>query len=521
LTGTLTVAFVTQQWSGGRGLHRILATTPCDELIYVGRMLPSAAISVSAATSPQRVPERQPGSGVLLGLEQSNASLAGVAADLRQLAATNKIAFNADYSTALIDTSYDPPVVFPANWAHIGIGTALSETPAETIDLGDLRELIDLLGIHYGVGPQSQRESANVISGISAGEPNPPTTAETLQRLVTTYGASNHEEPVREVIKKLLPAWAKPETDDAGNLILHLGTAPAAAKVPKIVVIAHMDEIGFEVKSIASDGTLEVSPLGGFYLSYFLAHPALVHTANGDRDAVMLPPSGWDQSNFKWPASLNSLSHVDVGAHSSGAVSKLGIKVGDYVTIPKEYRPLLGTRAIGRSFDDRVGDSALISAAWALAGPLKDRDVSFVWSTGEELGLVGAGALARRLAAEGREPDYVFAVDTFVSADSPVESPRFGDAQVGKGFAIRALDNSNIVPQKDVDRLIRLARANQIPVQYGITAGGNDGSEFVPLGAVDVAIAWPLRYAHSPGEVIDTRDVDALARIVAVIAKSW
>jgi putative aminopeptidase FrvX len=164
-----------------------------------------------------------------------------------------------------------------------------------------------------------------------------------------------------------------------------------------------------------------------------------------------------------------------------------------------------------------VGDAALISAVVALGNSLKDRDVTFVWSTGEELGLDGAEAVAKRLAAAGRTPDYVFAVDTFVSSDSPLESKRFADAPIGKGFVIRAIDSSNIAPRDAVERVIRLARENQIPVQYGVTSGGNDGATFVPHGAV----GWPLRYSHSPAEVIDTRDVDALARIIEAIAKSW
>ena len=93
-----------------------------------------------------------------------------------------------------------------------------------------------------------------------------------------------------------------------------------------------------------------------------------------------------------------------------------------------------------------MGDAALISAVWALAGPLKGRDVTFVWSTGEEEGLLGAAAVAKRLAAQGHIPDYVFAVDTFVSSDSPIESKRYADAEIGKGFVIRAVDNSNVAP---------------------------------------------------------------------------
>jgi putative aminopeptidase len=182
---------------------------------------------------------------------------------------------------------------------------------------------------------------------------------------------------------------------------------------------------------------------------------------------------------------------------------------------------LLGTRANGRSFDDRVGCAALIEAVRALGPNLPGRDVTFVWSTEEEVGLKGAAAYAERAAKEGKTPDFVFAIDTFVSSDSPLESKRFGDAELDKRFVIRAVDNSNITPREYVDRVVKLARDNSIPVQYGVTGGGNDGSVFTLYGSVDIPLGWPLRYSHSPGEVIDTRDLDALAKIVAVLAKSW
>ena len=135
-----------------------------------------------------------------------------------------------------------------------------------------------------------------------------------------------------------------------------------------------------------------------------------------------------------------------------------------------------------------MGCAALISAAWKLGAELGDRDLTFVWSTGEELGLVGAGAFAQQQAAEGNPAAYVFAIDTFVSADSPIESKRFGNALVGHGFVIRAVDNSNIVPSADVNKLIQLMNADRVPVQYGVTGGGNDGSAFVRYGTVDVAM---------------------------------
>ena len=104
---------------------------------------------------------------------------------------------------------------------------------------------------------------------------------EILRELVQAYGVSYHEAPVRASVERLLPPWAKPETDDAGNLILHLGTAAANAKTPRILVVAHMDEIGFTVKSISKDGLLEVEWRGGGELSFFAGHPALVHTSKG------------------------------------------------------------------------------------------------------------------------------------------------------------------------------------------------------------------------------------------------
>jgi len=521
--GTLTVAFVVQQRVGGRGLQRILSTMQPDEIIYVGRMLPGG--NVPGMEGVHRAPRRELLSGVLVGMDKSSGELSGVASDLKQVADSHEIKFTADYSADVIPDSYLPTPQFPARWTHIGIAVARPDTPAESIDLSDAESMVDVIDYYLHVLHKMRGIPLPLARNIDVFDyfhkPTRPPIGSVLPTLIETYSASGHEDAMRESVKKVLPEWAKPETDDAGNLILHVGTASAGTKTPKVLIVAHMDEIGFVVKSISKDGLLEVDTLGGMELSFYEGHPMLVHTSIGDRDAIMELPNGWDEANFKWPAESDQTIRVDVGARSPEEVAKLGIKVGDSITIPKEYRPLLGTRANGRSFDDRVGDTALISAVWALGGPLRDRDVTFVWSTGEEIGLVGAGALAKRLAAEGHSPDYVLAVDTLVSSDSPLESKRFGDAEIGKGFAIRAVDNSNIAPHELVEKVVKLARANQIPVQLGVTGGGNDGATFVPYGAVDIALGWPLRYSHSPAEVIDTRDVDALARIIAVIARSW
>ncbi len=519
LKGTLTVAFVVQQRTGARGLQRILTTMQFDEMIYVGRLF--AGGPVTGAENLRRAPRKEPGGGVLFAGEETGAAPNSFAAELKALADTGKIPFVPDYSAPVIPPSYLQGPQLPPKSVHIGVATAWADTPAETINAADFDNLINLL-VAYTQASHEFSYALDKGYAVAKKGPNASSVTEVLQHLTEAYGVSNHEERVREMVRSLLPTWAAAETDAAGNLIVRVGIAPPGSKTPRLLVVAHMDEIGFEVKSIASDGRLEVVWKGGGVQSYFSGHPALVHTGSGDREAVMELPENWDTPKFQWPTDSGPKSYrVDVGARTPEEVEKLGVRVGDSITIPKAYRPLLGTRANGRSFDDRVGDTALIAALWALGNPVKDRDITFVFSTGEELGLVGAGALAKSLASQGRAPDFVFAIDTFVSADSPLESKRFGDAQIGKGFVVRAVDNSNIVPRAFVEKVMKLARDNQIPAQFGVTGGGNDGSAFVRYGSIDVALGWPLRYSHSPAEVIDTRDVDALGRIVAAIARSW
>jgi putative aminopeptidase FrvX len=504
-------------------------------------------------------PKKPDGSGALIGGNGATATPNEFGKELQDLAAKNKITASVD-STAALTRTAEATATFPlpARFARLGIATKWPATPGEIIDADDLVALTQLLEVYAG-GSAETKAVAHANSplprpAIPAQAKTAPTPTQLLSTLVEAYGVAYHEEDVRETVKRFLPPWAKTETDDSGDLWVHLGAASKDSKTPRIAVVAHMDEIGFEVRGVEPDGRLQVVTRGGGFLEYFAAHTLLVHTPNGDIPGVMDLPDGWNVNGFilRPPAGAGSgagaaqatgagaaneggggrggatgagARYVDVGARSAAEAEKLGIKVGDkvgdYVTIPKKYRPLLGRRANGRSFDDRVGCAASIAAIWALGPQLAGRDVTFIFSTGEEIGLVGAGAAAKKLAADGRSPDFVFAIDTFVSADSPLESKRFADTEIGHGFVVRAVDNSNITPREYSDRVVKIAKANNIPVQFGTTGGGNDGSTFLPYGSIDIGLGWPLRYSHSPGEVIDTRDVDGLAHILAVLAKSW
>jgi putative aminopeptidase FrvX len=328
-----------------------------------------------------------------------------------------------------------------------------------------------------------------------------------LAPLVERYGVSGAEGPVRDLVRDGLPAWVHSETDTAGNLWVRVGSG-----APTVVFVAHLDEIGWRVTDIREDGQLLLESRGGFFPSLYEAEPALVHTPTGDVPGVFPPRDS--ASSRRSPGALR----VDVGTTGRAATEALGIEPGATVTMPKQYVRLSGTRATGRSFDDRVGCVALLLALRHLAPARLRHGVVFLWSVREEIGLEGARVAAEAL---GTTPARVHAIDTFVSADAPLELRTYGDAPLGQGPVIRALDNSAAATPVLVDSLRALARNAAVPLQYGTTSGGNDGSTFLPWGVPDVAIGWPLRYAHSPAETIDLRDAARLAEVVRLIAERW
>jgi putative aminopeptidase len=329
-----------------------------------------------------------------------------------------------------------------------------------------------------------------------------------LSALVESYGVSGMERPVREAVQRFLPAWARAQTDTAGNLWLTAGRGE-----PTVVFVAHLDEVGFTVHTIRDDGLLEVEPAGGFFPWLWQGRPALVHTDSGHVAGVFVPhdSSATDSAHA-------SRVLVDLGSGARESTEALGIRPGHTVTSPKSYARLAGTRATGRSFDDRVGSTALLLALRRLDPKRLHHTVVFLWSVREEIGLEGAEAAAHAL---GLRAARVHAIDTFVSSDAPLENSRFALAPLGRGPVARAVDNSAITPPAVLDTLVALARAHRIPLQVGTTNGGNDGSAFTPYGVPDVAIGWPLRYSHSPVEAIDLLDVVNLSRLVLAIAQDW
>jgi putative aminopeptidase FrvX len=177
---------------------------------------------------------------------------------------------------------------------------------------------------------------------------------------------------------------------------------------------------------------------------------------------------------------------------------------------------LAGSRATARSIDDRAGCAALTLALAKIDPSRVPGRVTFAWDVEEETGLFGAGVLAERM-----HPAYVFAVDTFVSSDTPIDPQRYARNPLGSGAVLRAVDSSSISPPEVVARVKKLAAARGIPVTVGMTSGGNDGSQFSKVGSVLLPLSWPGRYSHSAVEVIDGRDLQALVDVIVALVSDW
>lgn len=331
-----------------------------------------------------------------------------------------------------------------------------------------------------------------------------------LEELVEIPGVSGDESGVRAAVRDRLPEWARSTVDSAGNLWVRVGSGD-----PVVVFVAHLDETGFRVAEILEDGSLALQPRGGFLQRLWEATPALIQAGARTIRGVFTPPEETGGASVPPP---QAPFRVDLGTTSRLETEALGVAVGQTVTNPKEFVRLAGTRATARSFDDRVGSTAQLLALETLDRSALQHEVVFLWVTEEETGLLGSRAAATQLRFR---PVRVYAVDTFVSADSPLDPQQFAVTPLGRGPVARAVDNSSVTPPAVVDTLRRLANRRGLPLQVGTTNGGNDGSAFQSYGVVDVPIGWPLRYSHSPIEVIDLTDLVVLSDIIKTIAEEW
>ncbi len=336
-----------------------------------------------------------------------------------------------------------------------------------------------------------------------------------FKKLVLIPGVSGQESEVAAFIQGSLPRDLKVERDGMDNVWFTLGSGS-----PHLLFVAHTDELGWTVEAVTPEGRLKVKPVGSMLPRAAEGRAVNIVTGKGPVPGVVAPRKGYDVR--RTPATpLPSIRVEDyeiyLGVDSEKEARALGVTEGAQVIIRKHLVELGPDVIAARAVDDRAGCAALLDAALRLdRKKAKGLTLTFAWDVQEETGLVGAAALAKVFA-----PDFVFAIDTFVSTDSPLEAKRFGNLPVGGGAVIRAIDSSSIAPRTAVRRVLDIARNRGIPVQVGNARGGNDGSVFLPGGSVGIPLSWPGVHSHSFIEKIHRRDLEALADLILAVIEDW
>lgn len=319
-----------------------------------------------------------------------------------------------------------------------------------------------------------------------------------LHTLTAAYGPSGREAGIREAIVGLArPLCESLHTDALGNLIAF----KSGRSGKKLMLAAHMDQIGLMVTDVQEDGFLRVAPVGGLRPAFVLARRMVL--PNGTMGTVFF------ETKKKKPgeAEVEDL-FLDIGAKDKAAAAALA-KIGDVAVF---HGPLQIERglAIGGALDDRIGCAVVLEA---LAAP-SEHDIYAVFTVQEEVGARGAGA-----AAYGIEPDLCVVVDVTFAGDTPNASP--SPVSLGKGPALKIMDNSVVVPAGVRHLLEARAQEAGVAIQYEIlTAGGTDTGPVsrTRAGVAAGCVSLPCRYIHTPVETAALSDAEgAVAWIKAVM----
>jgi putative aminopeptidase FrvX len=332
-----------------------------------------------------------------------------------------------------------------------------------------------------------------------------------LKRLSETPGVAGREERLRAlVIEELRPLVDELRVDALGNVI-GIKKGASTRQTPKVMLAAHMDEIGFMVRHLDDKGFVRVQPLGGFDPRVLVAQRVLVHTRSGQQlRGVFTPatkpihllgdekPSGPKLEEF----------YVDLGLPAE-RVREL-VSLGDSVTMD---RPLeqLGERVIGKAMDDRVGVFTMIEAVRRLRR--HEVTVVAVATVQEEVGLRGATTSAYQI-----EPDVAIALDVTLAMDTPGMPDDAAVTELGKGAAIKVFDSSFIPNFKLVEHMRTVAERNQITHQLEVLPrGGTDAGAMQRsrAGAPAITLSIPTRYIHTVNEMVDLHDLDATIELLA------
>ncbi len=342
---------------------------------------------------------------------------------------------------------------------------------------------------------------------------------ELVKKLSEIPAVSGREAPVRDTVIELVRDYADEVMVDAlGNVIAVKRGGKGGAR---LMIAAHMDEIGLFVTHIESNGFLRVTPVGGVMERALVYQRVIVVTRNGRRIRGVIgmkPPHVAKPEELRQVPEIREL-FVDIGASSREEAEKMGIRVGDYVVYDRDVAPLGEKRVTGKALDDRIGLAVMIAAFQALEN--NEVDVYAVATVQEEVGLKGARTSAFRIA-----PHAALAIDVTIANDFPGVAEHEQYTRLGKGPAIKIADGRNavglIAHPEIVDMLVKVAEEEKIPYQLEVIPGGTTDASIIALNREGVpagVVSVPARYIHSPVEVVDLDDAVNAARLVKAFAE--
>ena len=332
---------------------------------------------------------------------------------------------------------------------------------------------------------------------------------ELLKRIVDTPGPSGYEQQVQKVFREAVRPYADAvQTDIMGSVIAAIN--PSAPL--KIMLAGHADEIGFIVRYISDDGCLYFGQIGGHDAIVAVGQRVHVHTANGPilgvlgRKAIHL----LDQDERAKVPKTDDL-WIDIGVASRKEAEEL-VAIGDCVTYAQDLQKLQGERATARSFDNKMGCWVVAEALRLLHGKDLQCGVYAVANVQEEIGLRGA-----RTASYGINPQIGIATDVGHAMDFPgAEKKKVGDIKLGGGPIIGR--GANINP-KVFSLLVETAKSLEIPYQIEAFGGGTgtdaNAMQINRAGMATGLISVPLRYMHTPCEVMSLDDIENTAKLMA------
>ncbi|UCC91471.1 MAG: M42 family metallopeptidase [Candidatus Aenigmatarchaeota archaeon] len=334
-----------------------------------------------------------------------------------------------------------------------------------------------------------------------------------LKKLVESPSISGYENNVRDLIsREIKPYVDEVKTDKIGNLICRKGSGS-----PKVMLVAHMDEVGLMVKHIDENGFIRFEPVGGWDPKILPAKKFRIHGSKGPVVSVIgsKPIHLQEKEEEKKPVKIKDM-FMDIGAKNRKEAGKMGVNVGDFITNYGEFNRLGGSKVTGYGFDDRVGCMELIEVMKNLKN--FKGTVYAVGTVKEEMGLIGI-----RGSAFGINPDIVIALDTTISGDTPELKPHETTAKIGEGPALMIKDAISII-QSEIKKWVQdVAKKNKIKLQFDIISHGATDASMPPMireGIPSLAILTPTRYVHTPVEIVDVNDVKNSVKLVTELVKT-